>query len=142
MIAEITSLFPEGRERWEDSSPAYDITDTSPQEVLQLIWVPYYDIEVIAKLERELKNIHLDLPAKQSPDITKIFWVIEQICDWTQLSDINNFLENSAVNSKRARADMQRCWMLLQKIAWIKNQQDINWNLIFSRLELDKKQAA
>lgn len=96
-----------------------------------------YDIWLINRLERELWNINLTLPAKKSPDIPKIIWVIEQII-WEEVSlhNIYQYLENTSKNPVSARNDLQRCRALLQKISWIQDQQDVNWELIFLRLEL------
>lgn len=113
----------------------------TPEEVLWIIWVPYYDIQEIARLEKTLAHTSFDLPAKRSPDIETIFWVIKQII-WKEihLEVIHNFLENTSENTARFRADLQRCGALLQKIAWVKSEENkkkiVNWEMIFSRLGL------
>jgi hypothetical protein len=111
-------------------------------QVTDIVSQPHYDIETITRLEKELKNINLDLPAVKSPDIPQIIWVIEQII-WNKVSlqNIHQYLEDTVQNSSKSRNDLQRCGTLLQKIAGIKNEV-INWNLIFPRLNLEKKEAA
>lgn len=115
----------------------------TPENVLSIIWVPYYNIEQITQLETTLSHVSFQWPATRSPDINTIFWVIEEIIEGKDINTIHGFLTDTWENTARARADLQRCWALLQKIAWIQpNWGTINWTLIFSRLKLEQKKAA
>lgn len=102
-----------------------------------------YDITPIETLERQLWNIELSLPASRSPDVQTIFKVVEQITWSVSLHEIYWFLENTRDNSSQSRSDLQRCWMLLQKIAAIQTTDSLDWKSIFQRLNVEiKKEAA
>jgi len=135
-----------------------EITEALTQDIPQWPWITQltseevraasnkvintnYDIDKIGELEAGYMWTALPRPAIRNEHIPEILEIIKQIVGATDIQSIHNFLNNTSIESTQARIDLQKCWAILNKIAWIQDKA-INWNTIFSRLQLDSKKAA